>query len=108
MLLFIFVSILNHPKIHRWGRPILLLIVVGTAISGIAAVRDAYMMENALFATEGMQSMICSVAGGLIFLTGLIAIFIRNQKYRKAGYFFIVTLFLIQVVTIEGSRIMLL
>jgi hypothetical protein len=65
------------------------------------------MTDNALFTPASVQSIVCSLAGGLIFLTGLVSIFVRNQKFRKAGFCLISALFLIQVVTIEASRIAL-
>ena len=108
MILFIGVSILNHQKILYWGRRILIFIIVGTGISGVSAIRDAYMTEKALFSPEGLQSTICSLAGSLIFLIGIVSIFVRNQKFRKIAYFVIAALFFIQIITIELSRIALL
>lgn len=107
LALIVFTTI-NRERIQHWGRRILVLILIGTAISGVSAIRDAYMTETALFAPEGMQSMICSIAGGLIFLTGFVALFVRKQKFRKTGYFIIAVLFIVQVITIEASRIAML
>ncbi len=107
-IIFIVNSILGHQKIKYWGRRILLFVFVGTTISGLAAVRDAYMTEKGIFNPEGMQSNICSISGALIFLLSFISIFIKNQKFRKAAYFVIAILFILQVLTIEMSRIFLI
>lgn len=108
MLTFVTISFIKRKRIQHWGWLILMFILIGTAISGLSAIRDVYMTETALFAPEGIQSMVCSVAGGLIFLTGFVALFVRKQKFRKTGYFIIAVLFIVQVITIEASRIAML
>jgi hypothetical protein len=82
LLAFIAVSILQRHKISRWGRLILIFILAGTAVSAFSATRDAFMLENALFAPMSIQSLICSIAGGLIFLTGLVCIFVKRASFR--------------------------
>ena len=105
MLVFITISFSTRKRILHWGWRILLFILIGTAISGLSAMRDAYMSETALFAPESMQSLVCSVAGCLIFLIGFVVIFVRKQEFRKTCYFIIAVLFIIQVITVEISRI---
>lgn len=107
MLVFATISFLKRYRIEKWGRRILVFILVGTAISGLSAMRDAYMTNSALFSVSSIQSEICSLAGGLIFLIGLAAIFIRNQKFRKMSFHLISVFFIVQVITIEASRIAL-
>lgn len=108
MLALIAVSFIKQKGIDKWGRRILIIVLVGTAISGLSATRDAFMTENAMFAVNSFQSIVCSVAGGLIFLTGIVAIFVKNQTYRKFSFQLISALLIIQVITIEASRIALI
>jgi len=108
VLVYAITTVMSREKIQHWGRRVFIFILLGTAISGLSAIRDAYMTDAALFAPEGLQSSICSVAGGLIFLTGIIVFFVRKQDFRRKGFFFITALFVIQVVTIEASRIAML
>ena len=105
MLAFIILSMLHRHRIEEWGRRILAFIMVGTAVSAFSAMRDGFMAESAVFSASGIQAIVCSILGGLIFLTGIIALFIRNQGFRKFGFQMISVLFLIQVITIEASRI---
>jgi len=107
MFIFIVVTLMQHHKIEKWGKLILIFILVGTAVSGLSAMRDAYMTDNALFSASSTQSTVCSLLGGLIFLTGLINIFVRNQKFRKLGFHLISIFFIIQVFTIEATRVVL-
>jgi hypothetical protein len=108
LLAFIAVSILQRHKISRWGRLILIFILAGTAVSAFSATRDAFMLENALFAPMSIQSLICSIAGGLIFLTGLVSIFVKKQSFRRFSFHLISLLFLAQVISVEFSRAILL
>jgi hypothetical protein len=105
LLAAIGVSFARRRTIAKWGRIVLVLILVGTAASMLSAMRDAYMMEGAAFAADGAQSTICSIAGGLIFLIGILSLFIRRQPFRKAGFYAISALALVQILAIEGTRI---
>jgi hypothetical protein len=108
MIVYIIIAGKKNREIKKWGWLTLIFIIVGTGISGLSAVRDAYMMDNALFAPNGLQSTICSICGGLIFLTGIVSLFVRAQRFRKVGFFIASGLFLVQVITIEASRITML
>jgi hypothetical protein len=108
VLIYAIGTIRDRQRIEHWGRRVIIFILLGTAISGLSATRDAYMTDIALFAPEGLQSSICSVAGGLIFLAGIVLFFVRKQDFRRKGFYFISALFVIQVITIEASRIAML
>lgn len=105
MFAFIALAFAKGKKIEKWGRLILFFIIAGTAISGLAAMRDAYMTDQATFSVSGIQSTLCSLAGGLIFLTGLLALFVKKQTFRRFSFHFISVLFIAQVLIIEVSRI---
>ncbi|NMC57103.1 MAG: hypothetical protein GYA50_07785 [Eubacteriaceae bacterium] len=105
LLAFIALSLVRRNEIKKWGRLILILILAGTAVSALSATRDAFMTANALFSLNSLQSMACSIAGAIIFLTGIIAVFVKNQKFRKTSFSIISVLFIVQVLTIEISRI---
>jgi len=100
-------SFIKNKQITKWGRLVLVVILIGTAISGLSATRDAYMTSDAMFAVESIQSTLCSIAGGLIFLVGLTVLFVKRQSFREFGFFLISLLFILQVITIEASRIVL-
>ncbi|MHB1483821.1 MAG: hypothetical protein ACYCYI_04070 [Saccharofermentanales bacterium] len=104
MLAFIVYAIKNGTYIFKWGRLIVLLIVVGIAISALSAVRDAYMMPDAVFLVNSWQSSICSIAGGAVILTGIISIFIKKQHGKRYCFNIISFLFIIQVLVVEISR----
>jgi hypothetical protein len=105
MLALIGILLVNGQRTRYWGRFILVFVLAGTAISALSATRDAFMMDGALFALTSVQSLVCAAAGCLIYLAGLAALFVKNQKFRKIDFYVISALFLVQVVTVEASRI---
>lgn len=107
MLAFIAITFVRRGSIGKWGRLILVFILVGTSISALSATRDGFATTEAVFAMMSTQALICAAAGALIFLTGLVSIFIKNQKFRRAGFHLISILFIAQVLTVEASRAIL-
>ena len=107
LMALLVLSVTQRGQIQKWGRRILVFVLVGTAISGLSATRDAYMMSGAVFSVSSLQSTVCSIAGGLIFLTGIVSLFVRKQAFRRVGFFLISGFFLVQVLTVEASRIVL-
>lgn len=101
-------ALANRQRIAHWGRLVAVFILLGTALSGLAAMRDRYMSAGALFTADSLQSTICSIAGGLIFLTGLVCLLRRRQPVRKAGFYFVSVLFAVQVLTVELTRVLVL
>lgn len=108
LLAFLVTKIVNERSMENWGRLILLAVVVGTALSGLSATRDAFMTDSVLFALSSTQSLICSIAGGTIYLLGLSALVIRKQGWRKAVFHLVAALLAVQIITIEGTHITML
>jgi hypothetical protein len=94
-------------KPKHWGRSILLFIVFGILVSAISAMRDGYASPQALFSMNSVQALLCSIAGIAILLIGVLTIFIKNQNNRRICFLLISLLFILQVVVIEGSRILI-
>jgi len=105
MLAFFLFSWRDRDLVLRWGRRLALFILVGTFVSFCAAMRDDYGTTEALFAMDSLPSNICSIAGGAIFLLGLLAIFLKRGNARKTIFFLAAVLFTAQVVIIETARL---
>ncbi|HAM62207.1 MAG: hypothetical protein A2Y20_05285 [Firmicutes bacterium GWF2_51_9] len=103
LCLILSVRSLTSQREPRWGRVILSFIVLGTSVSFLSAMRDAYATPDALFAMTSLQSSVCSIAGMLMFLGGFLALFLRKQ--RRTLFLGITILFVFKVVVIEASRI---
>lgn len=108
LVAFLVWTAVRGRHVEAWGRRTLLAVVVGTALSGLSATRDAFMMDNALFTLTSAQSLICAIAGGAICLLGLTALVVRRQGWRKAVFHSVAALLVVQIATIEGTRIAML
>lgn len=106
LMVLVIYAFKRNAKIQKWGRLIALFIIVGTAISALSATRDGYATSEALFAMDSWQSNVCSIAGGAIFLTGLISVFLKKQ--RRVCFYLVAALFVVQVAVVEGSRIFMM
>lgn len=105
LLIFIVCSLYRFNTVKRWGRRIAILTLAGTGVSFLSAMRDRYAEQGALFAMDSMQSNLCSLAGGAIFLTAVISIFLKDQKKKRFCFTLISILFAFMVALIEASRI---
>ena len=108
ILMIAILAFRRRTAISKWGSLLLLLILIGTAASETSAMRDSYGMEGALFPMDRMITLLCGVAGGLIYLTGLVCLFLRRQNIRRTGFFIAAALMAAQTAVVEGSRVLLL
>jgi hypothetical protein len=102
---FVVLATRKRAEIAKWGRLTALILLVGTAVSVLSATRDGYGAPGALFPMDGAQSLVCSIAGGLVYLTGIVCLFVRRQGFRRAGFYAAAGLMALMVLTVEGSRI---
>lgn len=108
LLSFALMRITKLASNISWGKSIALFIAFGLGVSFLSAMRDGYAGEAALFSMTSMQSDICSIAGTLVLLTGLLSLFVRKDAFRRGAFMTITALFLTQVLVIEISRISIL
>jgi len=105
LMVFCFVVLKARVRIEKWGRLVGVFILIGTLVSGLSAMRDKYGTADGLFAMDGMQSTVCSLAGGLILFIGILTLMIKKQSFRRGAFHVVSLLFMLQVLTIELSRI---
>ena len=108
ILAFAAIAYYKRASVRKWGRLLLVLILIGTAASATSAVRDGYGAAGALFSMDGAQSLICMALGILIYLTGLACLIWRRQGARRAGFFLAAGLMVVQIAVVEGSRVLFL
>lgn len=108
ILAFAITAYFKRASVQKWGRLLLVLILIGTAASATSAVRDSYAAEGALFAMDAAQSLVCMALGILIYLTGFVCLFWRRQNVRRAGFFLAAGMMAAQIAVVEGSRILFL
>lgn len=104
MIIFIGYTIKKRDSIDKWGRLMIAFMIVGAGACVMAALRDAYATPEALFAMNSLQSIVCSVLGGLITLAAIVSIFLKKQELKRFCFYFASFLFVLEVAVIEVSR----
>lgn len=107
VIVLIALSIKDRNRIKKWGRRIAFFLLVATAISAFSATRDAFAAPGAVFEMMGVQSLICAIAGVAQYITAIISIFLKNQTDKRRCFYILSALFAVQVLTVEGSRILM-
>ena len=107
LLVWLGMVITRRGKIRGWGLRLLIAVVWGTALSALSATRDAFMMNGAVFAMPGFQSLLCMGLGIVIYGLGIIAMWVHTQAYRKFAFLLTAALLGVQIATIEMSRVVI-
>lgn len=113
-VLYILFTIVRHKNIEYWGRKIAMLAVIGLVVCCFVATRDGYHLsvqasfddtiKAGLFTIDSIQSILCSIGGGVIALSVILSFFIRNQRIRKIIFFVLSITIVFKVFVIEISR----
>lgn len=111
---FMVFNLVRRKKIEFWGRRIAVLALAGLILCCFVVMRDEYHLSvqasfdesvtAGLFSVNGIQSIICCIGGAIVFLSSFSAIFVKNQKYRKAIFFVLSCTIIIKTLVIEVSR----
>ena len=114
LLGFIGQTIFKYKSVVYWGRQIAIVGLLGLLVCCLVATRDEYHLSvqasfdagvtAGLFTIGSIQSILCCICGGVIALTSLSCIFVKNQKYRKMVFFILSSAVIIKVIVIEISR----
>ncbi|BFK27178.1 hypothetical protein NSB24_28435 [Blautia coccoides] len=106
---------MKQNNIQKWGWIILALIVLNGVFWYFANVRDEYSnsivyavdksVEGGLFSVSSIQSIIYWIGSITIWISGIVAIF--KPQLRHNIFSIMVTVALIQIIFIEGSRVWL-
>lgn len=105
VLLFLWKVFKKKEHVSGWGRLIFAFVIMGTGISILSAIRDGYATQNAVFAMNSIQSTICSLAGGMIYLLAFLSILVKQQRFRRNVFFSMSLLFFVQIAVIELSKL---
>lgn len=114
-IIYVFWCFLNRISIHKWQIIIGVFILLHGLFWYCANIRDLYSNSivyatnhngmNGLFSVESIQSIVFWIASLLIWVLGIVSIFM--PQYRKNIFFIIVVVAFIQIMFIEISRIQL-
>lgn len=102
---------INHRNSDRWGKKILLLVIIGLLLCITVVYRDGYVstMQGGVgvFEMDSLPIYLAYILASVIAVSIISTIFVRNQKYRKIIFFILCSSIVLKTVIIEVSRILL-
>ncbi|MDD8048458.1 MAG: hypothetical protein PHH04_02525 [Thomasclavelia sp.] len=115
MIGFIIYTIVNRNNIDYWGRRVLFVAAFGLLICCFGAARDGldktiqFSIDGScnpgIFSLTSIPIIIASIAGGVIFVTGIATLFLKTQDVRQILFYIMSSAILIKIVVIEIGRI---
>lgn len=100
----------NRNKIERWGRKVLILIVVGLVLCSFVVMRDDYVLAMqggvGVFALNSIQIQLAYGLATVIVISALICLFSKNQKHKRILFMVISFLVVMKTLLIEISRLL--
>lgn len=102
---------INRKNSDRWGKKILLLVIIGLLLCIAVVYRDGYVtiMQGGVgvFEMDSLPIYLAYIVASAIAISSISTIFVRNQKYRKIIFFILCGSIILKTVIIEVSRILL-
>lgn len=115
LIVYLISTVLRRESIQFWGRQTLLVFFWGLLVCCLAATRDGYVgsvqylidgtMQPGVIGVFSVPGIIAMVCGGLIFLSGLLSIFIHGQNVRQVLYYVMSGSIIAKILTVEITRI---
>lgn len=115
LIVYLVSTVLRHESIQLWGRQTLLTFFWGLLICCLAATRDGYVgsvqylidgtMQPGVIGVYSVPGIIAMACGGLIFLAGLLTLFIHRQNIREVLYYVMSGSVIVKILTVEITRI---
>lgn len=103
--LFFGLVLQRRTVIIHWGILVLFLFVLGLCMSVISGIKDKTGTPLTLIpAGHWVMTALC-ILGGLSFLTGMAALFIRKQSFWQIGFFTLSAIIIIKIILTESFRI---
>lgn len=95
----------NRANISHWGILTLVMFFLGLAMSIMSGMKDGMGTAASILPSKHWITIVLMVAGGLGFLSGLLALIIRNQAYWQASFYILSSIIIVKVILTESFRI---
>ncbi|HSK68083.1 MAG TPA: hypothetical protein VLA21_02345 [Candidatus Limnocylindria bacterium] len=104
---FFAVVMSRRSSITHWGLLTLAMFVLGLAMSMMSGMKDGMGTAASVLPMKHWVTIALSVVGGLGMLTGVLALFIRNQGFWQAGFYALSAVIILKLVMTEAFRVVL-
>ncbi len=95
----------RRASISHWGLLTLAMFVLGLLMSMMSGMKDGMGSAASVIPMKHWVMTALSVLGGLAFLSGILALIIRNQAFWQISFYLISSVIILKVVLTEAYRI---
>jgi hypothetical protein len=95
----------HRASITNWGILTLVVFFLGLAMSILSGVKDGVGTIASIIPAKHWVMIVLSILGGLCFLSGLLAIIIRNRAFWQVSFYLLSSLIIVKVLLTESFRI---
>lgn len=97
----------KRESIQGWGKFVIIVFFIGLFMSMMSGMRDGMATPTAVFANNSWACILLSILGGLAFIAGILAIFVRREDFWQVVFYILSSIIIVKVLVTEAYRIVL-
>lgn len=95
----------RRASISHWGLLTLAMFLLGLIMSMMSGMKDGMGSPSSVIPLKHWMMTALCVLGGLAFLSGLLALIIRNQTFWQVSFYLMSSIIILKVLLTEAYRI---
>lgn len=95
----------RRASINHWGLLTLAMFLLGLLMSMMSGMKDGMGSPASIIPNKHWVMTALCVLGGLAFLSGLLALIIRNQSFWQVSFYLLSAIIILKVLLTEAYRI---
>lgn len=104
-VLFFAIVTTRRTEINHWGLLTLFMFILGLLMSMMSGMKDGMGSPASIIPNKHWVMTALCVLGGLAFLSGLLALIIRNQTFWQISFYLLSAIIILKVLLTEVYRI---
>jgi len=97
--------IIKRNSINNWGALVLVVLLYGLFMSIMSGFKDGMGTASQLIANNHWSMTVLGILGGLAFLIGIVAIFVRHREFWQTCVYALSSIIIIKTLLTEGIRL---
>jgi hypothetical protein len=103
--LFFGLATARRSSVTFWGILVLVMLLLGLFMSIMSGLKDGMATASQLIPKGHWSMAVLSILGGLAFLVGIAAIFVRNQAFWQVCFYVLSSIVIVKTLLTEGIRL---
>ena len=95
----------RRASISHWGLLTLAMFILGLLMSMMSGMKDGMGSAASVIPNKHWMMTILCILGGLAFVSGLLALIVRNQVFWQVSFYLMSAIIILKVLLTEAYRI---